>query len=269
MNIYRGCPHGCIYCDSRSLCYRIDRFDQVRAKEDALRIIRDDLRRKVKTGVVGTGAMSDPYNPFEAEQKLTRHALELIHAFDFGAEITTKSPLVTRDADILLDIKQHSPVLVIFSVSTADDALCRLIEPNVAPASARFAAVRELSAQGIYCGIILMPTLPFITDTKENVLEIVRLAHESGARFVYPAFGLTLRDGNREYFYQKLDESFPGMKERYIKRFGNRYNCPSPKARELHALFAEACRTMGLRYRMPQIIEDYKRGYAIDQLSLF
>jgi len=269
MNIYRGCSHGCIYCDSRSDCYRIEGFDQVRAKADALRIIRDDLQRKVKTGVIGTGAMSDPYNPFEEELKLTRHALELINAFGFGVAIATKSPLVTRDIDILQDIKKQSPVIVKLSVSTADDSLCRQIEPRVAPASRRFAAIRALSALGIYCGVILMPTLPFLTDTTDNILEIVRLAHENGAKFVYPAFGMTLRDGQREYFYQKLDESFPGLKERYIKRYGSRYECSSPKARELYTTFEQTCRELGLRYKMQSIAQDYKRGYEIDQLSWF
>jgi len=269
MNIYRGCSHGCIYCDSRSDCYRIEAFDRVRAKEDALRIIRDDLARKVTTGVIGTGSMSDPYNPFEAELKLTRHGLELINAFGFGAAITTKSPLVTRDMDVLCDIKQNAPVLVKFSVSTANDRLSKQIEPHVAPSSERFAAVRKLSDAGLYTGIIPMPTLPFLTDTEENILEIVRLAKENGARFVFPALGVTLRSGQREYFYHKLDQSFPGLKEKYIKRYGDRYNCSSPKAKQLYAAFADACHKLGLRYRMPQIIQDYKRGYTIDQLSLF
>ena len=269
MNIYRGCCHGCIYCDSRSDCYRITDFDRVRAKEDALRIIRDDLRRKVQTGVIGTGAMSDPYNPFEKTQLLTRHALELVNAFGFGITITTKSPLITRDMDILQDIQKSAPVMVKLSISTADDHLCKQIEPNAAPASARFAAIGALAERGIYCGIMLMPTLPFLTDNSENILEIIRLAHEQGAKFVYPAFGMTLRDGQREYFYQKLEESFPGLKERYIKRYGNRYECPSPHARELHTLFTERCHALGLRYNMSNITQDYKRGYNIDQLSLF
>jgi len=269
MNIYRGCCHGCIYCDSRSDCYRIEAFDQVRAKADALRIIRDDLARKVQTGVVGTGAMSDPYNPFEEELKLTRHALELIHAYGFGLGVTTKSSLVTRDIDILSDIQKNAPVLIKLSIITADDRLSKLIEPHVASSSERFEAVRRLSDAGLYCGILLMPTLPFLTDTEENILEIVRLAKESGARFVFPSLGVTLRSGQREHYYHKLDQSFPGVKEKYIKRYGDRYNCTSPKAKQLYAVFAEACHKLGLRYRMPQIVQDYKRGYGIEQLSLF
>lgn len=269
MNIYRGCSHGCIYCDSRSDCYRIEAFDRVRAKEDALRIIRDELARKVQTGVIGTGAMSDPYNPFEAEQKLTRHALELVHAFGFGIAITTKSPLVTRDIDVLCDIKRNAPALVTLNITAADDHLSKQIEPHVAPSSQRFAAVRKLSDAGLSTGVLLMPTLPFLTDTEENVLDIVHQAKESGARFVFPAFGVTLRSGQREYFYHKLDQSFPRVKEKYIKRYGDRYNCSSVNAKRLYAVLAEACHRLGLRYRMPQIVQDYKQGYAIDQLSLF
>lgn len=125
MNIYKGCCHGCIYCDSRSECYHVENFDKVRAKENALQIIRDDLRRKVKKGVIGTGAMSDPYNPFEEKLCLTRHALELVDAYEFGIAIATKSPLITRDADILSGIKEHSPVLCKITITTADDELSK------------------------------------------------------------------------------------------------------------------------------------------------
>ena len=161
MNIYRGCCHGCIYCDSRSACYQIDHFDTVRAKEDALRIIRDDLRRKVKTGVVGTGAMSDPYNPFEKKEELTKHALQLVDAFGFGAAIATKSDLILRDIDILSDIKEHSPVLCKITITAAGDGLASKLEPGVCPSSARFEAVKMLSEAGIFTGILLMPVLPF------------------------------------------------------------------------------------------------------------
>ncbi|MCL2673993.1 MAG: radical SAM protein, partial [Defluviitaleaceae bacterium] len=173
MNIYRGCSHGCIYCDSRSECYRNFDFDTVKVKEDALRIIRDELRKKAKSGVIGTGAMSDPYNPLEQELQLTRHSLELINAFGFGVAIDTKSPLVTRDIDILQDIKQHSPVIVKLTVTTDDGGLCKKLEPNVATSSERFAAIKTLSDNGIYAGVLMMPILPFINDTDENISAIV------------------------------------------------------------------------------------------------
>ena len=216
MNIYRGCCHGCIYCDSRSDCYRNPDFNTVKAKENALQLIRDDLRRKVKTGVIATGAMSDPYNPFEKDEQLTRNSLELINAFNFGVAIDTKGPLVTRDVDILADIKSHSPVIVKMSITTADDHLSKIIEPGAALSSQRFSALKELSDAGIFCGVLMMPILPFINDTKENIAAIVTKAKEANVRFIYPAFGVTMRQGNREYFYEQLDKYFPEYKEKSL-----------------------------------------------------
>lgn len=267
MNIYRGCCHGCIYCDSRSDCYHVENFDTVRAKKDALLIIRDDLQRKVRSGVVATGSMSDPYNPFEKELQLTRHALELLDAYEFGVAIATKSPLVTRDMDILRQISDHSPVIVKITITTADDALSMQIERNVPPSSERFAAIKKLSENGIYCGVLLMPILPFINDTKENILGVVRLAKESGARFIYPAFGVTLRGNQQQYYYEKLDDYFPSIKEKYIRRYGNRYSCGSPNASALFSVFASECERLGLLYKMQDIVRSYRLGYGDRQLS--
>lgn len=271
MNIYKGCCHGCIYCDSRSDCYGIDSFDTVRAKENALQIIRDELRRKTKRGVISTGAMSDPYNPFEKELELTRHALELCNAFEFGVAVATKSSLLARDIDILSDIREHSPVLCKITITTADDALSKKIEPGAAPSSERFALVRELSAQGIYSGILLMPVLPFLEDSDENIRGIVRMAGEAGAKFIYPAFGVTLRENQREWYYDKLNRLFPGegLAEKYQKRFGNSYECRSPRVRQLWKVFTEECQSAGILYKMSDIISSYKRPYRIEQLSLF
>lgn len=269
MNIYKGCCHGCIYCDSRSDCYRVENFERVKAKANALEIIRNDLKRKVKTGVIGTGSMSDPYNPFEKELLLTRHALELINAFEFGVAIATKSSLITRDIDILSEIKEHSPVLCKLTITCADDKLSKIIEPNVCPSSERFAAIKKLSDAGIFAGILLMPVLPFITDTDDNIRNIVRLAHENGAKFIYSALGVTLRDNQRKYYYKKLDEHFPGLKEKYIKNYGNNYSCGSTKARQLSQIFRTECDKYGIIYKMPEIIRGYKLGYDDTQLSFF
>lgn len=168
MNIYRGCCHGCIYCDSRSDCYQIKDFDQVHAKAGALRLIRDDLRRKVKTGVVGTGAMSDPYNPYEKALCLTRHSLELLDAFQFGAAIATKSDLIVRDVDILQEIASHSPVLCKLTVTTASDVLSQKLEPGAPPSSRRLAAIATLVEKGLFAGILLMPVLPFLEDSAKT-----------------------------------------------------------------------------------------------------
>ncbi|OEF96989.1 SPL family radical SAM protein [Desulfuribacillus alkaliarsenatis] len=270
MNIYKGCCHGCIYCDSRSACYRIENFDQVRAKENALRIIRDDLNRKVKQGVVGTGAMSDPYNPFEKELKLTRNALELINAYEFGAAIATKSNLVTRDIDILKDIKKHSPVLVKLSITAYEDKLSKIVEPNVSPSSERFDTIEKLTNAGIFAGVLMMPILPFIEDNEDNILQIIHRAKESGAKFIYPAFGVTMRQRQREYFYEKLEQHFPELKKKYQSRYGDtRYSCTSPKAKKLWGIFNEECDRIGLYYKMKDIIWAYKLGYKKRQMSLF
>lgn len=271
MNIYKGCCHGCIYCDSRSDCYGVSSFDTVRAKENALLIIRDELRRKMRRGVISTGAMSDPYNPFEKELKLTRNALELCNAFEFGVAIATKSTLLQRDIDVLSDIKEHSPVLCKVTITTADDTLSKKLEPGVAASSERFKLIKNLSNSGLYTGILLMPVLPFIEDTDENILAIVHKAKESGAKFIYPAFGVTLRDNQREWYYEKLNQIFPGegLAAKYQKHFRNAYECRSPRIRQLRNLFEQECRNAGILYRMNDIISSYKRPYQLEQLSLF
>jgi DNA repair photolyase len=269
MNIYRGCSHGCIYCDSRSDCYRVENFDVVTAKADALAIIEKELRSKRKKGVVGTGAMSDPYNPCEKEYELTRGALKLINRYGFGIAIATKSDLITRDTDLLTQIVQHSPVLAKVTITTADDALCAQLEPGAPNASARFAAIRKLSAEGIFTGILMMPILPFIEDNVINIQQIIERAHASGARFIYPAFGVTLRQNQRIWFLNKLGEAFPVEKQQYLDTYGNAYQCISPKAKELWQQFKTECDARGILYRMDDIIGAYTAPYETGQLSFF
>jgi len=269
MNIYKGCCHGCIYCDSRSECYHVENFDEVRIKEDALAIIERELISKRKKGVIGTGAMSDPYNLFEKELCLTRGALKLINAHRFGIAIATKSELVTRDIDILREIQIHSPVLIKLTITASDDGLCQKIEPHVNLSSRRFAAVKSLTDNGIFAGILLMPVLPFITDSNDNIREIVRRGYESGAKFIYPGFGVTLRMNQSQWYYDKLDALFSGMKDKYIRQFGNAYECPSPRAKELQQIFQQECESRGILYNMKDIIQAYKQGYEEKQLSLF
>ena len=269
MNIYKGCCHGCIYCDSRSECYRVENFDQVRAKENAIAIIERELKSKRKTGVIGTGAMSDPYNPMEAKYKLTREALERIDQYGFGIHMLTKSDLVVRDIDLYKRIALHSPVCVKLTITTSDDSLCSKIEPNVAVTSKRFKALKELSNAGLFTGILMMPLLPFINDTEENVASIVDSASKAGAKFIYPAFGVTLRQNQRVYFYHKIDRMFPNVKQQYIETFGSSYECVSPNVKRLWHIFAQLCNKYGLLYKMQDIVKAYKQGYGDKQISLF
>ena len=269
MNIYKGCCHGCIYCDSRSECYHVDNFDQVRAKENALTLIYHDIKSKRKTGVIGTGAMSDPYNPFEKEYRLTRGALKIINEYGFGVSIATKSDLITRDIDLLKNIKEHSPVLAKITITTCDDELCRKIEPDAVPSSKRFAAIRQLSDNGIFTGVLMMPILPFIEDNEENISTIIHMAYENGAKFIYPAFGMTLRQNQREWYFEKLDILFPGLKQKYLKLYADSYQCSSPDAARLKYVFKRECERLGLLYKMKDIIKAYKQGYYDKQLTLF
>lgn len=246
MNLYRGCSHGCIYCDARSVCYRLERPAEVRAKEGALDILHGELRQKRRPGIVGLGGMSDGYNPEEETELLTRGALALLAQYSFGIGITTKSPLVARDGDLLRAIQRNAPAHVTFSITTADDALARIIEPGVAPSSERFRAMRALADAGIPVGMWLNPVLPFLTDSDENIERLLQMAQESGARYAITHYGMTLREGNREHFYAALDRHFPGMKRRYADAYGLSYMVPSPRAEALMTLYTKRCRERNL-----------------------
>jgi len=271
MNIYKGCCHGCIYCDSRSACYGVENFDTVRVKENALEVIERDLKSKRKKGIIITGSMSDAYNPFEKELELTRGAIGLIDKYGFGFAVDTKSDLVLRDIDAVKSVQTHSPVAVSFTVTTADDALGQRIEQNVCSSGSRFSAIEKLAGQGIPCGVLLMPILPFINDTVENIMEIVRRAHQSGARWIYAgeSFAVTLRQNQRDHFYEKLDRHFPGVKAKYQQQFGFEYWCPSPKNAELWAVFTAECNRLGILYEMDKISGYVKGCCKAGQTSLF
>ena len=271
VNLYRGCCHGCLYCDSRSDCYRNPDFDRVTAKADALRILRDELARKVRPAFIAMGAMSDPYNPFEEELLLTRHALELIDAYDCGVSVDTKSDLIVRDIDLYQSIQAHSPVICKLTVTTVDEDLAAKVEPRAPSPARRLAAVRSLAQAGLFCGVLLMPVLPFLEDRHEQVLAVVDRSADAGAKFIYPGFGVTMRQGQREYFLRELDRAFPeeNLSRRYLARYGDRYRCPSPRARELWEVFTARCRERGLLYQMPHIVSAATRGYGDRQLTFF
>ena len=271
VNLYRGCCHGCLYCDSRSDCYRNPDFDRVTAKSDALRILRDELARKVRPAFIAMGAMSDPYNPFEEELLLTRHALELIDAYDCGVSVDTKSDLIVRDIDLYQSIQAHSPVICKLTVTTVDEDLAAKVEPRAPSPARRLAAIRSLAQAGLFCGVLLMPVLPFLEDRPEQVLSVVDRSADAGAKFIYSGFGVTMRQGQREHFLRELDRAFPGenLSRRYLARYGDRYRCPSPRARELWEVFAARCRERGLLYQMPHIVSAATRGYGDRQLTFF
>ena len=248
MNIYRGCTHGCIYCDSRSDCYQMPHaFEDIEVKKNALILLEEQLRKKRKPCMIGTGAMSDPYNPFEEKLLYTRHSLKLINKYGFGATVLTKSDLILRDLDLLSEINKKTKAVVQMTLTTASDSLCRIIEPNVCPTSKRLLVLEACKTRGIPTVVWLCPVLPYITDTEENIKKIVEACAAAGVRgIICFDMGLTLRSGNREYFYHALDKSFPGLKERYIKAYGSAYSLPSPNRNRLMRMFYELCAKYGM-----------------------
>lgn len=252
MNLYRGCMHRCIYCDSRSLCYGIEDFDgEVLVKANALELLRRELARKRVKGYVGTGSMNDPYMPLERTLRVTGQALEIIAEFRFPVHVLTKSDLVLRDADILQTIQQETSAVVSFTITTPDDALARQVEPGAPSSSARFAAMASLAGRGIRTGVLLMPVLPFIEDSPQAIEEIVTRAHDCGASHVIASFGMTLRDRQRDYYYRELDRRFPGLRPRYERAFGERYSAAAAGAARLEMSFEALADRYGLQRNVP------------------
>jgi DNA repair photolyase len=265
MNIYRGCQHQCIYCDSRSECYGIEDFDDVLVKVNAIERLEDELPRKRAKGLIGTGSMSDPYGPVEADYRLTGRALEVIARYGFAVHLITKSDLVLRDADVLAEINARARATVSFTITTPHDDLAMHLEPGAPPSSRRYAALAALASRGIDVGVTMMPILPFIEDAEEDVREIVTRAKECGARYVMAGWGLTMRDRQREYFYRELDRLFPGLRPRYERAYGNRYGCPPPNVRRLEAVFEDLLQDLGLE----RCVRPYVEEPAVRQLGLF
>ena len=261
MNLYRGCQHGCIYCDTRSSCYGIENFEEIQYKENALELLDKELRSKRIKGTIGTGSMHDPYMPIEKELELTRRALEIIKKHQFPVHVLTKSTLVLRDIDLLKEISKVYAAISI-TITTADDKLASVIEPQAPKSSERFAAIKTLSDQGLYVGILLMPMLPFINDTEDNIREIVNKAKEAGAKYIFPWMGVTLRDRQRAYYFNQLDKSFPGIRDIYIKNFGDSYFCPSANQKKLYELLQEECDKAGIKTKI-----DFYKPLEVEQLT--
>ena len=268
MNVFRGCTHGCIYCDSRSLCYQMPHeFTDVAVKENSPELLDAALSRKRKKCMIGFGSMSDPYIPAERSLQITRRCLEIIARRGFGVSLITKSDLVLRDLDILQEIHRKAKAVVSVTLTTADDALCRKLEPNVCPTSRRAEVLYALRDAGIPTVVWLCPILPYINDTKENLEGILSICREAEVAGILSfGFGMTLRDGNREYYYQKLDELFPGLSEQYAEEFGLQYSLESPNSAELERVFSAFCVREGIE-RRPERIFSYLYEMEKDRQS--
>lgn len=270
INVYRGCTHGCIYCDSRSVCYGMDHeFTDIGVKINAPELLEKALKSKRRRCMIGTGAMCDPYLHAERELQLTRRCLEIIKKYDFGAAVQTKSDLVLRDIDLLSEINHSTKAVVQMTLTTADDALCRIVEPNVCTTSRRFEVLCEMKRAGIPTVVWFCPILPYINDTVENVLAIVDYAARAGCVGIISfGMGMTLRDGDRQYYYAALDRHFPSLRERYERRFGDSYEIASPNGGELWRVFTEACEKAGLEHRTERLFSYLHEFPEPQQLTL-
>ena len=255
MNLYRGCSHGCIYCDSRSACYHMAHaFEDIEVKENAIELLRDALTRKRKKCMIGTGSMTDPYIPLEMKLGNVRKALELVYEYGFGFTVITKSNRILRDLDLLQKINEKTKCVVQMTLTTCDEDLCRKIEPNVSTTEERFEVLKTLRDCGIPTVVWLSPVLPFINDTEENISGILDMCAEAKVYGVICfGMGLTLREGNREYFYEQLDRLFPGLKEQYIRTYGDQYMIESGNSQKLMRLFHRKCEKYGIVHDNDQI----------------
>lgn len=272
MNLYRGCTHGCIYCDSRSDCYQMDHdFEDVAVKANAIELLEKELAKKRKPCMVGTGAMCDPYMHCEEKLGLTRQALEVIYKYNCGVTVLTKSDRILRDIDLYEKINDDTKAVVQMTLTTADENLSKIIEPNVCTSKRRYEVLKEFKKRKIPTVVWLCPILPYINDTTENLNGILDMCEDAGVYGILNfGFGVTLRAGDREYFYSKLDEKFPGMKSKYIQRFGNAYECSSDNSFELKKIFSERCKKAKIIYSSKAIFS-FLDEYPIrdNQLKLF
>ena len=274
MNIYRGCTHGCIYCDSRSKCYGFTHaFEDIEVKQNAPALLEQKLRSKRKKCMIGTGAMCDPYLPCEEQLGLTRKCLERILQYGYGAAVLTKSDRILRDLDFLRRINERTKAVVQMTLTTYDDKLCRILEPNVCATSRRVQVLKKMQEEGIPTIVWLTPILPFINDTEENLKGILEYCVEAGVKgIVNFGMGVTLREGNREYFYHALDRYFPGLSEIYWKKYGYAYVVNSPNNERLMHIFRETCRKAGMLYQREQVfayLKEFPEKREYQQMSLF
>lgn len=274
MNIYRGCTHGCIYCDSRSKCYGFNHpFEDIEVKQNAPALLEQKLRSKRKKCMIGTGAMCDPYLPCEEKLGLTRKCLELIRKYGYGAAVLTKSDRILRDLDLLKGINEESKAVVQMTLTTYDDELCRILEPNVCVTSRRVQVLKKMREEGIPTIVWLTPILPFINDTEENLKGILEYCVETNVKGIINfGMGVTLREGNREYFYHALDQYFPGLSGKYRDKFGYSYVISSPNNEQLMHIFRETCRKAGIMYQTDQIfayLKKFPEERVYRQISLF
>ncbi len=274
MNLYRGCQHGCIYCDSRSRCYHMTHdFEDIAVKKNAPKLLESALRSKREKCMIGTGAMCDPYMPLEEELGMTRTCLEIIERYGFGVTVQTKSDLILRDADLLESVNKKAKAVVQMTLTTYDEALCKIVEPDVCTTEKRYQTLKHFQACGVPTVVWITPILPYLNDTEANLRGVLDYCFDAGVRgIIWFGASLTLRDGDREYYYQALDRHFPGVKAKYIKRFGLSYECVREHSALLDGIFHSECEKRGVIHRPEQVFDylhEFPKAFSAEQISLF
>lgn len=274
MNLYRGCTHGCIYCDSRSECYQMKHdFEDIEVKQNAPELLEKALRAKRKKCMIGTGAMCDPYMHCEEQLRLTQRCLELIDEHGFGVTVQTKSDRILRDLDILKSINHKAKCVVQMTLTTYDEDLCRIVEPKVCTTKRRYEVLEIMKENGIPTVVWLSPILPYINDTRENIEGILEYCRKAGVYgIICFGMGLTLRQGDREYYYAALDKHFPGLREKYHRKFGYAYEIPSDRQGELMRFFCGFCKENRIVSDAEQVfayLREFPENKGYEQLSLW
>ena len=272
MNLYRGCTHGCIYCDSRSACYKMKHdFEDIEVKRNAAEILDRQLRSRRAPCMISTGAMGDPYIHLEEKLGITRQCLEVIERHGFGLAILTKSARIMRDIDLLYAINVKAKCVVQMTMTTFDEDLCRILEPNVSTTAERFAVLDTMRKAEIPTVVWICPILPFINDTEENLRGLLDYCVRAKVKGIVTfGLGTTMREGSRDYFYKMLDKNFPGIKQKYIEKYAGNYGCTSPNSRKLHRILAKTCDEHGILHKLDDVFA-YINKFAPNtrQLSLF
>lgn len=274
MNLYRGCTHGCIYCDSRSSIYQMNHeFEDIEVKENALELLKKSLKNKRRKVMIGTGSMADPYMPLEKRIEYTRNALKMIYKYGHGFTCITKSDLVLRDLDLIKKINENSKAVIQMTLTTADEDLCKILEPDVCTTKRRVEVLNTLNENNIPTVVWLCPILPFINDSEDNINRILDYCIDSNVKGIIGfGIGMTLREGNREYFYEKLDEHFPGLKDKYITHFKNNYHVPSPNNAKLMKIFNKRTAEAGIMNNPNEIfnyLQEFPTKNMTRQTTLF
>jgi DNA repair photolyase len=250
-----GCAHRCTFCYVRAFELRADRPSDerygrsIRVKVNVAEVLREELARPSWKGeTVAIGAATDPYQPAEGRYELTRGCLEALRDVANPFSLITRNPMIVRDLDVLVEAASRTDVGVAFSVPTLDEEVWRRTEPGTPPPRRRLEALSRLVEAGVKAGVGMAPILPGISDSPEQLEQVVRAAREAGATGIWANL-LYLKPGTREHFFEALARDWPDQLERYERLYGSRAYLPKADAEAVRRTVAEFRRRYGIADR--------------------